>query len=192
MLQHPNIWAFNASSSLKVNPTLFNDLSWDWVILSDFISTSARFSLDLSINAAISVGSKISFFSNSDTCFTFVSSTSGFCLSSTCLIFSTFWSGIGIASGLIFLTFFGGACSDTSFFSSSLIFSIIFFALGAKGIFVFSEIWISSTDINGGKSKGFLATKGKLTIVKIIINAWKADDNRILLDTLTLFIRLGY
>ena len=43
-----------------------------------------------SINAAIFVGSKISFFSNSDTCFTFVSSTSGFCLSSICLIFSTF------------------------------------------------------------------------------------------------------
>ena len=51
---------------------------------------------------------------------------------------------------------------------------------------------MSSTDIKGGKSNGFLATKGRVTIVRIIINAWKADDNRMLLDTLTLFIRLRY
>jgi len=55
----------------------------------------------------------------------------------------------------VFFTFLGGACSDTNFFSFSLTFSIIFFALGAKGIFVFSAICISSTETIGGMSKGF-------------------------------------
>jgi hypothetical protein len=41
---------------------------------------------------------------------------------------------------LVFFTFLGGACSETSFFSFSFAFSIIFFAFGAKGIFVSSVI----------------------------------------------------
>ena len=66
-------------------------------------------------------------------------------------------SGKGIASGFSFFTFFGGACSDVIFsFSFFLISSIIFFAFGAKGKFVFSLICISSTDTIGGKSMGFL------------------------------------
>ena len=65
-----------------------------------------------------------------------------------------------------FLTFFGGACSETNFFSFSFnffffFFSIIFFALGANGIFVFSVICINSTETIGGISIGFFAKKGK-------------------------------
>ena len=140
MLQQPKICAFKASSSLSVKPDKFIDLSCDCVTLLDLMFVSAKFSLDLSISAAISVGSKISFFSNSETCFTLLSSTSGFCLSSVFLILSTFWSGKGMASGFIFLTFFGGACSETSFCSSSFAFSIIFCAFGANGILVLSVI----------------------------------------------------
>ena len=63
-----------------------------------------------------------------------------------------------------FLTFFGGACSDTNFFFFSFnffffFFSIIFFALGAKGMFVFSAICINSTETIGGISIGFFAKK---------------------------------
>jgi hypothetical protein len=65
----------------------------------------------------------------------------------------------------VFLTFFGGACSDTNFFSFSFNFffffsSIIFFAFGANGIFVFSAICINSTETIGGISSGFFAKKG--------------------------------
>ena len=81
----------------------------------------------------------------------------------------TLSSGIGTESGLIFFTFLGGACSETNFFSFSLIFSMVFFAFGAKGIFVLSVICINSTDTIGGRSIGFLAKKGKLIAV-IIIN----------------------
>jgi len=56
---------------------------------------------------------------------------------------------------LVFLIFLGGACSEINFFSFSLTFSIIFFAFGAKGMLVLSEIWMSSTDIIGGRSIGF-------------------------------------
>ena len=152
-------------------------------------------SLDLSIKAAILFGSNNSFFSNSDACFTFVSSIfgflgliisfkfsssvkslEGFCFfSSSTESFSLFLSGSGIASNFSFLTisffvsgvgvffevnsvifslffsgvisffssffiFFGGACSETNFSLSFFTFSIIFFAFGAKGIFVLSEI----------------------------------------------------
>ena len=45
----------------------------------DILSVLAIFSFDLSISAAISVGSNISFFSNSETCFTLLSSFTGFC-----------------------------------------------------------------------------------------------------------------
>ena len=124
---------------------------------------SASSSLDLSINAAILFGSNNSSFSNSETCFTSSSTFSGFWTSfSGFLTISWFWSGNGIASGFSFFTFFGGACSDTSF-SFSLTFSIIFLALGAKGIFVLSVIWISSIEIIGGRSIGFFAKKGRLT-----------------------------
>ena len=54
--------------------------------------------------------------------------------------FSIFSSGNGTASGFCFFIFFGGACSETNFFSFSLTFSIIFFALGAKGMLVLSVI----------------------------------------------------
>ena len=55
-------------------------------------------------------------------------------------------------------------------------FSIIFFALGANGIFVLSVIWISSTETIGGKSIGFFAKKGKLNaVIKIMIKC-KPDE----------------
>ena len=58
--------------------------------------------------------------------------------------------------------------SDTSFFSFSFIFSIIFFAFGAKGMFVLSVICISSIETIGGRSIGFLAKKGRLiAVIKI-------------------------
>ena len=152
-----------------------------------FLITVALSSLDLSIKAAILFGSNKSFFSNSDTCLTSLSTFSGFCFfSSFVLIFLTVLSGSGIDSRFcfsifllfcsgettvlvfVFLIFFGGACSDTSF-SFSLTFSIIFFAFGAKGTFVFSAICINSTDTIGGISKGFFDKKGKLIAV-ITIN----------------------
>jgi hypothetical protein len=62
-------------------------------------------------------------------------------------IFSLFSSNETTVLVFVFLTFFGGACSDTNFFSFSFnffffFFSIIFFAFGANGIFVFSAICI--------------------------------------------------
>jgi hypothetical protein len=84
-------------------------------------------SLDLSIKAAILLGSNKSFFSNSEICLTSVSTFSGFCFSSLIFfIFSIFSSGNATASGFNFFSFFGGACSETNFFSFSLTFSIIF------------------------------------------------------------------
>jgi len=83
------------------------------------------------------LGSNKLSFSNSETCLTSLSIFSGFCLSS--LIFFTlsiFSSGNGTASGFCFFVILGGACSDTNFFFSFLIFSIIFFAFGANGILV--------------------------------------------------------
>tara|TARA_B100000965_G_scaffold169838_1_gene141658 strand:- start:140 stop:457 length:318 start_codon:yes stop_codon:yes gene_type:complete len=105
------------------------------------VVVSAKFSFDLSIRAAILFGSNNSFFSNSDTCFALFSSIMGFCFSvSIFFIFSISCSGSGIVSDFSFLTFFGGACSETSFSFSFFTFSIIFSAFGAKGIFVLSVI----------------------------------------------------
>ena len=175
ILQQPKIWAFKASSSFSVRPTLLRSLFWDCVILSVFLLVSENSSFDLSINAAMLFGSNSSFFSNSETCFTSSSSFSGFCFfSSIFLTFSMFSSGSGTESGFSFFTFFGGACSDVNFSSSFfLILSIIFFALGAKGILVLSVIWINSTDTIGGRSIGFLVKKGKLNAVINITTKWK-------------------
>ena len=71
----------------------------------DILSVSAIFSFDLSISAAISVGSNISFFSNSETCFTLLSSFTGFCFSSGFFNFTISLSGRGIESGLGFFVF---------------------------------------------------------------------------------------
>ena len=71
-----------------------------------FLSTSALSSLDLSINAAILLGSNNSFFSNSETCLTSLSTLSGFCFFSCFVsIFFTVFSGSGIASGTSFWIF---------------------------------------------------------------------------------------
>ena len=195
ILQQPNICAFKASSSLKVNFEKSIESSWDCEILSFFSIVSPIFSLDLSIKAAILFGSNNSFFSNSEACFIFVSSifgffgfiisfkfssffnsSDGFCLvSSSTESFSFFLSGKGIASNFSFFTisflvsgvgvffaatsvifslflskftsffssfftFLGGACSETSFSLSFFTLSIIFFAFGAKGMFVLSDI----------------------------------------------------
>ena len=113
MLQHPNICALRASSSLSVRPVFSIFLSWSWVISSFVFKTSALSSFDLSIKAAILFGSNKSFFSNSDTCLTSLSIFSGFCFFSS--LVSTFFkvlSGSGIASGVsfsIFLLFCSGA-----------------------------------------------------------------------------------
>ena len=45
------------------------------------------------------------------------------------------------------------------------LFSIIFAAFGAYGIFVFSDICINSTETIGINSKGFLTTNGRANIV---------------------------
>ena len=171
MLQQPKICAFSASSSFSVNPAKFMLESWDWVTLSVFFVVSAISSFDLSINAAIEFGSNISSFSNSETCLISSSIFLGFCFfSSIFFTFSLFLSGSGTASGFSFFIFFGGACSDTNFSCSFLTFSIIFLALGAKGIFVSSVIWISSTEITGGKSIGFFTKNGRLNVaIKISI-----------------------
>ena len=58
------------------------------------------------------------------------------------------------------------------FFTSS----IIFFALGAKGIFVLSVICINSMDTIGGRSMGFFVKNGKLIAVKNINTACKTED----------------
>ena len=52
----------------------------------------------------------------------------------------------------------------------------IFLAFGAKGMFVLSEIWISSTDTIGGKSIGSLSIKGRLKTVSIIMTEWKVIE----------------
>ena len=100
---------------------------------------------------------------------------SGFCFFSFIFFtFSKFSSGKGTESGFSFFTFFGGACSDVIFSSFFLTSSIIFFAFGANGIFVFSAIWINSTEIIGGKSIGFFAKKGRLiAVIKIKKNGVK-------------------
>jgi hypothetical protein len=140
-------------------------------------------SFALSINFAILSRSTNSFFSNSETCFTLHLIYQDFVYFLFCLNFFTVFSGNGIASGVllsifsflstettvfvfVFFTFFGGACSDTNFFSFSFnffffFFSIIFFAFGANGIFVFSAICMSSTETIGGISSGFFAKKGQ-------------------------------
>ena len=137
MLQHPNICALRASSSLSVRPVFSTFLSWSWVMSSFVFKTSALSSFDLSIKAAILFGSNKSFFSNSDTCLTSSSTFSGFCFFSSFVstffkvlsgsgiasgvsfsIFLLFWSGARTVFVFVFSTFFGGACSETSFFLS--------------------------------------------------------------------------
>jgi hypothetical protein len=131
ILQQPNIWAFKASSSLKVKLGVVEFLSSLCVILLLLSVVSAFSILDLSIKAAISSGLNSSFFSNSDACFISVSIFFGFCfLVFIFFCFSTL-SGSGIASGFSFLAIFGGACLETIFSFSFFIFSSTFFALGA-------------------------------------------------------------
>ena len=77
--------------------------------------------------------------------------------------------GRGILSGFSFALADGGACSETTLFSSFLTSSIIFLALGAKGMLVLSVICINSTETIGGKSIGCLVINGKVKIVKLII-----------------------
>ena len=91
-------------------------------------------------------------------------------------------------SGLIFFTFLGGACSETNFFSSSFIFSNIFFALGANGILVSSVICINSTDIMGGRSIGFFAKNGKLTAVIKTRIVCKTEEIKTLLVMYIIFL----
>ncbi|MDC0216436.1 hypothetical protein OAJ75_05020 [Candidatus Pelagibacter sp.] len=77
-----------------------------------------------------------------ETCLTSSLIFSGFCFfSSIFFTFSNFSLGKGTAFGFSLLIFFGGACSETILsFSFFFTFSIIFFALGANGIFVLSLI----------------------------------------------------
>ena len=189
MLQHPKIWAFRASSSFNESPLGSAFLSWDCVTLFVVLFVSAKFSLDLSINAAILFGSNNSFFSNSETCLTSVSIFSGFCFfSSIFFTFSIFSFGNGTASGFSFFIFFGGACSETTLsVSSFFIFSIIFFAFGANGMLVLSVIWINSTDIIGGSSIGVFNRNGRLSVVIIITIKWKPVEIIIFLFTLLPF-----
>ena len=112
----------------------------------------------------------ISFFSNSEDCLISGFTSSGFCFFLVIFFSSFLTSGNGILSGFSLAFAAGGACSETTL-SSSFFFvsSKIFLAFGAYGIFVRSEIWISSTDTIGGKSIGSLSIKGKLKTVKIIM-----------------------
>ena len=50
-------------------------------------------------------------------------------------------------------------------------------------MFVLSVIWINSTEMIGGKSMGFLAKKGKLSVANIIIATWSSEEAAILLYT---------
>ena len=134
-------------------------------------STFAFSSFALSMRAAILFVSIISFFSNSEACLTSGFISLGFCFFLISSFFSSCSLGSGIRSGFSLAFAAGGACSDTTLFSSSFTFSITFLALGAKGILVLSEICISSTDIIGGKSIGSLIMKGRLNIVNKIMTA---------------------
>ena len=80
--------------------------------------------------------------------------------------------GRGILSGFSLALAEGGACSETTLFSSFFTLSIIFLALGAKGIFVWSDICISSTETIGGKEIGSLVMNGNDRAVRTIIIAW--------------------
>ena len=92
---------------------------------------------------------------------------------------SSFWLSCFTCFFCSFLTSFGGACSERSFLLSFFASLIIFAAFGAYGIFVFSDIWISSTDTIGSTSKGFFATNGKANIVANSIVKWKVMENKI-------------
>ena len=48
-------------------------------------------------------------------------------------------------------------------------------------MFVFSAIWINSTEIIGGKSIGFFAKNGRLTAVIKIKIKWSVEEIRIFL-----------
>ena len=50
MLQHPNIWALRASSSLNDKPEFSRFFCWSWVTLFVLSVVSADSILDLSIN----------------------------------------------------------------------------------------------------------------------------------------------
>ena len=75
-----------------------------------------------------------------------------------------------------------------------LLLVIIFLALGAKGILVFSVIWINSTETIGGRSIGFFAKNGRLIAVINITIIWKTEDIIKLLFTLRLpfLVRFRY
>ena len=79
MLQQPNIWALKASSSERVKPVANEFLSVLCVNLLNFLASTACSSLALSINAAISLVSISSFFSNSEDCLIWGFISSGFC-----------------------------------------------------------------------------------------------------------------
>ena len=50
-------------------------------------------------------------------------------------------------------------------------------------MFVWSVIWINSTEIRGGRSIGFFDKKGQLKVANIIIPKWSPDDAIIFLYT---------
>ncbi len=104
--------------------------------------------------------------------------------------FCLFWVGFSqnLCFHWVFCLFWLLGPNETSFFSFSLTFSIIFFALGANGILVFSAIWINSTDTIGGISSGFFAKKGKLIAVIKINKACKAEEIIKLLFNLITFV----
>ena len=51
---------------------------------------------------------------------------------------------------------------------------------------VLSDIWINSTDTNGGKSIGFFAIKGRLNAAKKNTKIWKPEEMTRLLYTIYL------
>ena len=75
---------------------------------------SALSFLDLSNSAEILLGSKISFFSNSEVCFVKSSTLTGFCLFFNYSFISFMFFGKGTASGFSLGTILGGACSVTT------------------------------------------------------------------------------
>ena len=100
---------------------------------STFLFVSPKSSLDLSIKAAILLGSNNSFFSNSDACLTFVSSKLGFVFS---VFVTNFFSFLISFEGfcfflpqvVLFLFFLSGRATEFNF--SFFIFFILFSGVG--------------------------------------------------------------